>query len=138
MSKNTHTDPKYRFDADTGQLFFASGRTEIIVGDIDLAIAWTTDQDGNGCLHKHGSKENVEARAALIRSIDETVKTVVIPWEAISHPGAGPSIIEEVNHCLSISGRVSRIEEFLSYTSEEYDIEVFPRDTPHNPNSMKP
>ena len=135
---NKNFDPEYRFETATGQLFFRSGRTEIIVGDIDLAIAWTTDEDGNGCLHKHGIKENVEAKAAAIRVIDETAKTVIIPWEAISHPEAGPKIIEEVNMCLAISGRISKIEGFLQDLSEKYDVEVFPRDTPSNSMSMKP
>jgi hypothetical protein len=138
MTENTYSDPKYRFDADTGQLFFSSGRTEIIVGDIDLALAWTTDEDGNGCLHKHGSKQNVEERAALIRTIDETTKTVVIPWEAISHPEVGPKIIEEINNCLAISGRISKIEAFLGRLSEECEIEIFPRNTPDGSMGMTP
>jgi hypothetical protein len=133
-----HPDPAYLFDKNTGQLFFTSGGARTIVGDIDLSLAWTTDEDGNGCLHKHGRKENVEAKATVIRSIDETAKTVTIPWEAISHPEAGPKIIEEVNNCLAITGRVSKIETFLQALSDEYQIEVFPRATLDSTAEMAP
>ncbi len=133
-----HTDPAYRFDTPTGQLFFSSGRTEIIVGDIDLALVWTTDEDGNGCMHNHGSKRNAEAKAAAIRMIDDSTKTVVIPWEAISHPEAGPKIIEEVNKCLAISGRIARIEEFLGSVAAGHEIEIFPRDGQDTTPEMAP
>ena len=133
-----HPEPGYRFDEATGQLFFSRQDKEEIVGDIDLALVWTSDEDGNGCLHKHGRKEFIEERAALIRTIDETTKTVTIPWEALSHPEAGPKIIEEVNNCLSISGRVSRIEAFLQDIAETHDIEVFPRATPEQTVEMTP
>jgi len=133
-----HPEPGYRFDEATGQLFFSRQDKEEIVGDIDLALVWTSDEDGNGCLHKHGRKEFIEERAALIRTIDETTKTVTIPWEALSHPEAGPKIIEEVNNCLSISGRVSKIEAFLQDIAETHDIEVFPRATPEQTVEMTP
>lgn len=133
-----HADPAYRFDEATGQLFFTSGNAKTIVGDIDLAMVWTSDEDGNGCLHKHGRKEFIEERAAMIRTIDETTKTVTIPWEALSHPEAGPKIIEEVNNCLSISGRVSKIVAFLQDIAETHDIEVFPRATPEQTVEMTP
>lgn len=133
-----HPEPGYRFDEATGQLFFSRQDKEEIVGDIDLALVWTSDEDGNGCLHKHGRKEFIEERAALIRTIDETTKIVTIPWEALSHPEAGPEIIEEVNNCLSISGRVSKIEAFLQDIAETHDIEVFPRATPEQTVEMTP
>jgi hypothetical protein len=119
-------EPHYRFDALTGQLFFSTRHGETIVGEIDLAIAWTTDEDGNGCLHKHGNSQKVQERVALIRTIDESVKMVVIPWEVIKHPEVGGKIIEEVNLCLAISGRVTKIEAFLKKLSDDHDIEVFP------------
>jgi hypothetical protein len=133
-----HPEPGYRFDEATGQLFFSRQDKEEIVGDIDLALVWTSDEDGNGCLHKHGRKEFIEERAALIRTIDETTKIVTIPWEALRHPEAGPEIIEEVNNCLSISGRVSKIEAFLQDIAETHDIEVFPRATPEQTVEMTP
>jgi hypothetical protein len=123
------SDPEYYLDEATGQLFFGVGGSRTIVGDIDLSVVWTTDEDGNGCLHKHGSKDLVAQKAAVIMAIDETTKAIVIPWEAIKHPEAGPLILEEINKCLSISGRVSKIEAFMTDLSGKYDIEVFPRFT---------
>lgn len=136
MTRNN--DPAYRLDDATGQLFFTSSSARTIVGDIDLALVWTTDEDNNACLHKHGRKEFIEQKAALIRTIDDSTKTVVIPWEAIRHPVAGPKIIDEVNKCLSISGRVGKIEAFLQALSEEHDIEVFPRATADETVEMAP
>lgn len=133
-----HADPAYRFDHASGQLFFSRQDKEEIVGDIDLALVWTSDEDGNGCLHKHGNKQAIEAKAALIRTIDETTKTVTIPWEAISHPDAGPKILEEVNNCLAITGRVSKIEAFLQDIAQMHEIEVFPRANPEQTVEMAP
>jgi hypothetical protein len=119
----------YEFDTKTGQLFFNSGRDRRIVGDIDLAIAWTTDEDIGGCLHKHGNVELVRPKADAIRMIDPSLKMAVIPWEAIRHEDAGPRILEEVNLCLEISGRVSGIEDRIASIAADYEIEIFPRDT---------
>ena len=126
-------DNGYRFDASIGQLFFVSEDIRTPLGDIDLAIAFTTDEDGNACLHKHGMSESVMERAKLIRSIDETCKTIVIPWEAISHPEVGPLIIDEVNLCLAVSGRVGKLEAFLRTLTEKHDVHVFPRFQSNNP-----
>lgn len=122
--------PGYEFDTKTGQLFFNSGRDRRIIGDIDLAIAWTTDQDIGGCLHKHGNVDLVRPKADAIRVIDPTLKMAVIPWEAIRHDEAGPRILEEVNLCLEVSGRVAGIEDRISEIAADYSIEVFPRDVP--------
>ncbi|ETX13332.1 hypothetical protein OCH239_10845 [Roseivivax halodurans JCM 10272] len=131
-------EPRYRFEAATGQLFFEIGRSRTIVGDIDLAVAWTTDEDLGGCLHKHGRTELVEAKAAAIRAIDPSVQVAVIPWEAIRHPDAGPKILEEVNACLAISGRVSGLTERLGDIAAEHEIELFPRDRAPAETGMTP
>jgi hypothetical protein len=122
-------EPRYKIDPATGQLFFEIGRSRTIVGDIDLAVAWTTDEDGNGCLHKHGKAAQVSAKMAPVRVIDPSLKIATIPWEAIRHPEAGPKILEEVNKCLSISGRVSRFEERIGEIAAAHEIKVFPRDS---------
>lgn len=124
----------YTFDSDTGQLFFNVNQTRTIVGDIDLAIVWTTDEDIGGCLHKHGNVERVRAKADLIRIVDPSVKMAVIPWEAISHEEAGPRILEEVNLCLEISGRVAGLEDRIAEIASDYEIEIFPRDTSDTPD----
>ncbi|MBW3243251.1 hypothetical protein KUV57_11140 [Epibacterium sp. DP7N7-1] len=121
-------ESRYTFNAATGQLFFEVGRSRTIVGDIDLALAWTTDENGDVCLHKHGKTAQVTERMERVREIDPSVKIATIPWEAIKHPEAGPKILEEVNMCLSISGRISRFEERIGDIADSYEIELFPRD----------
>jgi hypothetical protein len=120
--------PSYTYDAKIGQLFFNINQTRTSVGDIDLALAWTTDEDLGGCLHKHGKAELVAQAADRIRQIDPSVKMMVIPWEAIRHEQAGPRLLEEVNLCLQISGRVSRIEDRIARIAQDYEIDIFPRD----------
>lgn len=117
----------YAFDAATGQLFFGVGRSRSIVGDIDLALAWTTDEDGNACLHKHGQAAQVTERMERLREIDPSLQIAIIPWEAIKDPEAGPKILDEVNLCLSISGRISRFVERIGAIAACHEIEVFPR-----------
>ena len=119
--------PHYNFDTQSGQLFFHVNQTRTIVGDIDLALAWTTDEDLGGCLQKHGNAQLVAETADKIRQFDPSVKMMVIPWEAIKHEEAGPRILEEVNLCLQISGRVSRIEDRIARIAQDYNIDIFPR-----------
>lgn len=124
-----YKDPSYVFDTATGQLFFETRMSKQIIGDVDLAVAWSSDEDGSACLQKHGSSELVKITADKIRAIAPTVKVVEIPWEAISHPEAGPRIIEEINRCISTSGYVGRIEEKLREISDDVSVHIFPRFT---------
>lgn len=126
-SPRSAPDPRYVFDAEIGQLFFELGGARHTVGDIDLALAWTIDEDGNGCLHKHGKAEQVIERMAPVRAIDPSVQVAILPWEALSHPEAGPEILEEVNACLAISGRVSGFEARIGEIAASYQIDVLPR-----------
>ncbi|MEY8801978.1 hypothetical protein AB9K35_16840 [Leisingera sp. XS_AS12] len=131
---NDDRTPYYRFDDATGQLFFHAGGARTIVGDIDLALAWTTDEWSGGCLHKHGPAEMVELRALEIREIDPSIQVAIIPWEAIRHPEAGPKILEEVNACIAISGRVKDFDVRLGEIAASHEVEVSPRDTASAPS----
>lgn len=124
---NDRTDPAYRFDAATGQLFFDHAGDTQVIGDIDLAMAWTTDEDIGGCLHKHGRADLVRQKAEPIRAIDPSLQVAVIPWEAIRHPDAGPRLLEDINACLAISGRVRDFDTRIAAIAADYDIEIFPR-----------
>ncbi|MCW3783557.1 hypothetical protein [Defluviimonas salinarum] len=106
----------------SGLLAFGEGRDERILGETDIALAWTTDEHG-ACLQKHGLPDLVEAQAARIRPIDPTVQVIVIPWTAIADPVAGPRILEEINACLDISGRVGGIICRLEQIHEDSRIE---------------
>ena len=131
-------EPRYFIERTTGQLFFEIARSRQIVGDIDLAISWTTDEDIGGCLHKHGKVEHVEKHAARLRAIDPTTQVAIIPWEAISHPEAGPKILEEVNACLAISGRVKNFDQRIAAIAAQHEIEVVPRGKVATPPEMEP
>ena len=122
-----HTDPHYRIDTDLGQLFFSGGpRDETIVGDIDLAIAYSPN-DGAPFLLKHGPANKVSAYLAKVQAIDPEALSVTIPWEVLKHPIVGPKVVDEVNACLAISGRVGKLIDRLSELTEGMDITVFPR-----------
>jgi len=110
----------YELDQDMGQLYFHSQGDKRIVGDIDLTLCWTTDTDID-CLHKHGSQESVEEHAAKLRTIDDSVQTLTVPWATLMHPEAGQAIIEEVNKCLEITGYVGRFEARLSEITADMD-----------------
>jgi hypothetical protein len=126
MSGKISTEPAYYYDPAIGQLYFDLGGDRAAIGDTDLALAWTVDEDGIGCLHKHGRAQAVIDRAEVIRLVDETLQVVTIPWDAIKHPEVGPRILEEINLCMSISGRVSKIEERLQEIGEDVSIEIIP------------
>jgi len=122
----SHQDPKYRIDTEVGQLFFNSGDDERIVGDIDLAIAYSADSE-NPFLLKHGPADKVIAYADKVKVADPDVRCITIPWEVLIHPIVGPQVIAEVNSCLAISGRVGHLVERLMTITESVEIELFPR-----------
>jgi hypothetical protein len=120
-------DPAYRVDPEMGQLFFSVGGREQIVGDTDLMIAWSDDRE-SPCLHKHGRPALVSAFLEKVRAIDPDMTSIVIPWEVIRHPEAGPRVIEEVNSCLAVSGRIGGIAARLAEITEGLEIQLHPRD----------
>lgn len=104
----------YEIDQQIGQLYFHSQGQKNIVGPTDIALAWTSDEDGNACLHKHGKSEFVAAKADQIRVIDPSLNTLTVPWELLMNEDLGLKVIEEINLCLEISGRISKLEECLT------------------------
>ena len=115
----------YRFDATSGQLFFDAAGKTMVIGDKDLALAYTV-WDGDACLHKHGAVDLVTKAADKIRQIDDTVEVITVPWEAIKDPDIGPAVLEEINLCLEISGRVGKLPQRLAELSAQKDVEACP------------
>lgn len=119
-------DSEYRYDRATGQLYYEAAGSGSPLGGRDIALAWVSDEDG-ACLMKHGLAEMVAQRAELIRAIDPSLTMVTIPHEVFSHPEAGPDVLEEINKCLSISGRVAGLEERLAEIAATHGVEISSR-----------
>ncbi|MCE6957898.1 hypothetical protein LAZ40_02345 [Cereibacter sphaeroides] len=111
-------EPAYRICDRTGHLLFDRCDVTIDLGESALSIAWSADPH-YPCLHKHGAPEGVEAFLTAASRIDPDMRSITIPLDVIVHPEAGPKVLEEVNACLAITGRVGKIEERLAAIMEE-------------------
>jgi len=76
---------------------------------------------------KHGPAGKVSAYADKVKVADPDVQCITIPWEVLKHPVVGPQVIEEINACLAISGRVGHLLDRLTAITDGAKIELFPR-----------
>lgn len=105
-------EPVYSIDPSTGLLIFTTGNEVRVIGETDLAVVYSPDPECP-CLYKHGPAHLISAYATKLAQIDPDIVTVIIPWEAIKKPRLGPIVLNEINNCLAISGRVGRLCERL-------------------------
>lgn len=105
-------EPLYSFHPLSGLLIFKINGEVRIIGETDLAVVYSADPECP-CLHKHGPAHLLSAYADKIRRIDPEVRTIIVPWSALKNPKLGPVVLDEINACLAISGRVGRLTERL-------------------------
>lgn len=105
-------EPLYSIHPSTGLLIFKIKDEVRIIGETDLAVVYTTDPECP-CLYKHGPAHLVSGYAEKLSRIDPDTRTLIIPWDALKNPKLGPAVLDEINACLAISGRVGRLTERL-------------------------
>lgn len=107
---NASREPRYEIDQ-FGSLVFVHGADRRVIAGESLAILFSADED-MPCLFKHGAVEGVVAYSERLRHV-EPVAMISIPFAVLRDEILGPQVLEEVNLCLAISGRVGKLQERL-------------------------
>lgn len=103
-------DPQYLIDQ-FGSLILRRSGGDHHHGNDDLAILFATDD--MPMLLKHGPAPAISAHQLKLSSVIPDLTTIVVPLDAL-RSDKGPAILEEINACLAISGRVGKLEERLT------------------------
>ena len=103
-------DPQYHIDK-FGSLMLRRSGGDHHHGNEDLAILFTTDD--MPMLLKHGPAAGIAAHREKLSSVMTDITTIVVPLDALRSE-KGPAILEEINACLAISGRVGVLEQRLT------------------------
>ena len=108
VNHQSSIDPHYLIN-EFGSLILKRSSDDLQHGDDDLAILFTADD--LPILLKHGPAKAVATYRQNVCAEEDPV-TIVLPLEVL-RSDKGPAILEEINACLAISGRVALLEQRL-------------------------
>ena len=106
-------DPQYLIDQFGSLILLRSDGNRHHHGNEDLAILFTTDD--MPMLIKHGPAQGISVHQQKLSAAmaDIGLTTIVVPLDAL-RSDKGPAILDEINACLAICGRVGKLEERLT------------------------
>lgn len=114
-------DYRYQLMPDRSLHFLCDGQTISVIpsdGEIGILYERFDDEDPMAILHKHGNAQTIRQRHAAMAGalhsagLDDValrLTTLVLPI-----PRLTPAIVEELNACIDISGRVGLFEQRIA------------------------